>query len=108
MISSVTPALAGDCKTGQNTFLLEPTSEQTLTQNRAQRNFWVMDGYEASKAIRALNRADAVHIPIIAMTADAFEEDIRSCQEAGMVAHVTKPVDPQKLLKTLRDFIAKR
>ena len=67
-----------------------------------------MDGYEASKAIRALNRADAVHIPIIAMTADAFEEDIRSCQEAGMVAHVTKPVDPQKLLKTLRDFIAKR
>lgn len=42
MISSVTPALAGDCKTGQNTFLLEPTSEQTLTQNRAQRNFWVM------------------------------------------------------------------
>lgn len=50
MISSVTPLLAGDCKTGQNTFLLEPASETTLTQNRAQRNFWVMaEGAQPSR-----------------------------------------------------------
>ncbi len=42
MISSITPLLAGDCKTGQNTFLLEPASEQTLIENRATRNFWIM------------------------------------------------------------------
>lgn len=42
MMSSVTPSLSGDCKTGQNTFLLEPASELSLTQNRATRNFWVM------------------------------------------------------------------
>ena len=42
MISSITPFLAGDCKTGQNTFLLEPAAEQTLTESRASRNFWVI------------------------------------------------------------------
>ena len=60
-----------------------------------------MDGYEATRAIRALERPDAVHIPIIAMTANAFAEDVRSCLEAGMTAHVAKPIDMQVLKSAL-------
>jgi CheY-like chemotaxis protein len=66
----------------------------------------VMDGYDATRTIRGLNRPDATLVPIIAMTADAFEEDIRNCREAGMVGHVTKPIDSKKLLKLLRETIA--
>ncbi len=65
----------------------------------------VMDGLSASRAIRDLNRSDAMKIPIIAMTANAFEEDIQSSLEAGMDAHLTKPVDPEILCKTLHELI---
>lgn len=51
----------------------------------------VMDGFAATKAIRALNRSDASSIPIIAMTANAFEEDAKKCFAAGMNAHLAKP-----------------
>jgi len=61
----------------------------------------VMDGYETSKRIRALNRSDAHAVPIIAMTADAFEESLNEATEAGMSAYVTKPIEPQKLYYTL-------
>ena len=57
-----------------------------------------MDGIEATKTIRELDRADAKTIPIIAMTANAFVEDMRKTKEAGMNEHLTKPVDAQKLL----------
>jgi signal transduction histidine kinase/PAS domain-containing protein len=57
----------------------------------------VMDGLEATRAIRALDRPDAPGIPIVAMTADAFEEDVRTCLAAGMNGHVAKPVDPEAL-----------
>ena len=66
----------------------------------------VMDGYEAARRIRSYDRPDAAAVPIIAMTADAFEEDIRNCLEAGMNAHVTKPIDPKKLVGLLREQIA--
>ena len=61
-----------------------------------------MDGYEASRRIRALDRADAAAVPIIAMTADAFEESIREAKDAGMSAYITKPVEPQKLYTVLQ------
>jgi len=68
----------------------------------------VMNGYEATKAIRAMRRRDAKDIPIIAMTADAFEEDIQKCLDAGMNAHIAKPIDPVKMGQTIREAIAGR
>ena len=61
-----------------------------------------MDGCEAARAIRALPRPDAASVPIIAMTADVFEEDIQSCREAGMNDHVTKPIDPDRLFRIIK------
>ena len=63
-----------------------------------------MNGYDAAKAIRALNRADA-RLPIIAMTADAFSEDIQRCLECGMNEHVAKPIDIEKLMKLLKRYL---
>ena len=57
----------------------------------------VMDGHAAARAIRALPRPDSGSIPIVAMTANAFVEDIRACQESGMNAHLSKPVSMQQL-----------
>lgn len=64
----------------------------------------VMDGITATKTIRALEREDAKIIPIIAMTANAYEEDIRNTQAAGMNAHLSKPIDVELLLRTLSRF----
>lgn len=61
----------------------------------------VMNGMEAAKAIRALPRPDAGEVPIIAMTANAFDEDARASMEAGMNGHLTKPIDPSALYKML-------
>lgn len=66
----------------------------------------VMDGYEAVKCIRELERPDAATIPIIAMTADAFEESIQEAKEAGMNAYVTKPIEPKILYQTLSQYIS--
>ena len=59
----------------------------------------VMDGLTATKAIRALNRPDAGIIPIIAMTANAFAEDVQRCLDSGMNAHLAKPLDIEKVKK---------
>lgn len=64
-----------------------------------------MDGYTAVKEIRALNRKDVASLPIIALTANAFEEEIEKTKEAGMNACVTKPVDFNILLKTIYQFV---
>ena len=64
----------------------------------------VMDGYEATMAIRALERADA-DIPIIAMTADAFSEDIQKCLECGMNDHLAKPIDIQVVAHKITKYI---
>jgi signal transduction histidine kinase/CheY-like chemotaxis protein len=66
----------------------------------------VMDGFEATRAIRALNRPDAKTIPIIAMTADAFSDDVQRCLNAGMNDHIAKPIDPEKLFQVLLKQIA--
>lgn len=65
----------------------------------------VMDGLEATRAIRALNRPDAKSIPIIAMTANAFDEDVQQSLQAGMNAHLSKPVDTERLYETLGRLI---
>ena len=65
----------------------------------------VMNGYDATRAIRGLHRRDAAKIPIIAMTANAFAEDVKDALDAGMSAHVAKPIDMGLLKKTLGQYI---
>ena len=65
----------------------------------------VMDGHAAAKAIRALPRPDAGKVPIIALSANAFTEDIQKSKAAGMTDHVSKPVDPQTLYATLAKYV---
>ena len=64
-----------------------------------------MDGLEATMAIRALNRPDAKTVPIIAMTANAFDEDVQRSLQVGMNAHLSKPVEPERLYQTLEELI---
>ena len=61
----------------------------------------VMDGLEAAKAIRRLDRPDAHTVPIIAMTADVFTNDVQECLKAGMNDHISKPVNQEILFQTL-------
>ena len=65
----------------------------------------VMNGYEAAKMIRSLDREDAKAIPIIAMTANAFTEDRIRAKEAGMDEHVAKPIDVELLIKVIHKFV---
>ncbi|WP_418544416.1 PAS domain-containing protein [Phascolarctobacterium faecium] len=65
----------------------------------------VMNGYEAAQAIRSSTHPQSATIPIIAMTANAFAEDIKNALSAGMNAHIAKPIDPQKLYETLAAYI---
>ena len=64
-----------------------------------------MDGLEATRAIRELDRPDAKTIPIIALTANAFDEDVQRSMQAGLNAHLSKPVEPALLFETLENFI---
>ena len=65
-----------------------------------------MDGLEATDKIRkAKDRADAAKIPIIALTANAFDEDVQRSLQAGLNAHLSKPVDPSVLFETLENLI---
>ena len=68
----------------------------------------VMDGYEACRRIRALDRPDTQSIPIIAMTANAFAEDVQRSLDAGMDAHISKPFDLKKLQQCLAKLSQKR
>ena len=61
----------------------------------------IMDGYAATKAIRLLARPDAVTVPILALSADAYEEDVQRCEAAGMNGHIAKPIDPENLFAEL-------
>ena len=67
-----------------------------------------MTGYEAARAIRALDRPDAGEVPIIAMSADAFQEDVQKCLDCGMNAHSAKPIDVQELARLLKKFMKPR
>jgi CheY-like chemotaxis protein len=68
----------------------------------------VMNGYDAARAIRAMDRPDAASVPIVAMSADAFDDDIRACLDAGMNGHVAKPIVPELLFEKLSDAMGKR
>ena len=65
----------------------------------------VMNGYEATKMIRSLDREDAKEVPIIAMTANAFTEDRQKAKEAGMNEHIVKPVDVELLIKVIHKLV---
>ena len=65
----------------------------------------IMNGYEASKRIRALNNPEVASIPIVAMTANAFEEDREKSFEAGMNGHLAKSVSVEKLMNTINEVI---
>jgi CheY-like chemotaxis protein len=64
----------------------------------------VMNGYDAARAIRASKHPDAATIPIIAMTANAYEEDVKAALNAGMNAHVAKPIDMEKFFAVISGF----
>lgn len=64
-----------------------------------------MDGLSAASNIRHLSNDDAKTIPIIAMTANAFDDDVEKSKMAGMNAHLAKPIDPDRLYQLLYDFI---
>ncbi|MFR6332942.1 MAG: response regulator [Eisenbergiella sp.] len=63
-----------------------------------------LDGYEASREIRGMDRTDAGRIPIV-MTANAFAEDVREALRAGMNAHVSKPIEVDRLLAVLEELL---
>ena len=65
----------------------------------------VMDGLEATRVIRSMDRPDAKTIPIIALTANAFDEDVHRSMQAGLNAHLSKPVEPEGLFATLENLI---
>ena len=65
----------------------------------------VMDGLEATKTIRKMERADAATIPIVALTANAFEEDVQHSMQAGLNAHLTKPVEAEALFEVLTKLL---
>lgn len=67
-----------------------------------------MDGYEATRAIRSLEDRRLASIPILAMTANAFKEDELAAEEAGMQAHIAKPIDVGLLLRTLKEVLSKQ
>ena len=67
----------------------------------------VMNGYEAARAIRETDREDAGTIPVIAMTANAFAEDIQAARDAGMTAHIAKPIDVGMLKNTLTRILGR-
>ena len=66
----------------------------------------IMNGLEAAKAIRSLNREDAQTIPIIAMSADAFADDIQRCLDCGMNSHTPKPIDVGKVVELLKKHMS--
>ncbi len=68
----------------------------------------IMDGLSATRAIRQMSRADASAVPIIAMTANVFEEDMEQSLAAGMNAHLSKPIEPELLFETLAKLLAKK
>ena len=65
----------------------------------------VMDGLEATRKIRSYDRSDATEIPIIGLTANAFREDAERCMEAGMNAHISKPIQIDEVVNTIGFYV---
>lgn len=95
--------MANDGRQGVDTFSASAPGE--LTAILMDLRMPVLDGYEATKEIRALSRPDAKTVPIIALTAETFTEDIQRCLDCGMNNHVAKPLVPDVLFATLAQYI---
>ena len=67
----------------------------------------VMNGYEATQAIRLLERDDALRIPIIAMSANAFSDDVQRCLDVGMNGHIAKPISLTSITQTIIEVLEK-
>ena len=67
----------------------------------------VMDGYQATRTIRALDDPARAGVPIVAMTADAFQEDQKKAYDAGMQGHIAKPIDMEQMLDTLKSILGR-
>ena len=65
----------------------------------------IMNGYEAAKKIRKLENPKLANVPIIAMTANAFSEDVKAALDAGMNGHIAKPIDVAKMMETLAKIL---
>lgn len=102
-MAGVTADTAGNGREALDMFVASPVGHYHMVIMDIQMP--VMNGYEATAAIRELDREDARGIPIIAMTADAFVEDVRRAQSVGMNGHVTKPVAVDKLMAMLRKWL---
>ena len=98
-------------------FLLVPKVKISASNNRVVRVGYYdavlmdvrmpeMDGLEAAASICALDRPDAKTVPIIALTANAFDEDVQRSLQVGMNAHLSKPVEPDNLYRTLEELIS--
>lgn len=98
----VTVEIANDGKQGTQAF--EKSEENDFDAILMDIRMPEMDGLQATRYIRSLNRPDAKKIPIIAMTANAFVEDVEATSAAGMNEHLSKPIDPQKLYQTLAKY----
>lgn len=64
----------------------------------------MMNGYEATKLIRGSKRKDVQEIPVVAMSADAFAEDVEACLKAGMNGHISKPIDFKEVMKVIEKY----
>jgi signal transduction histidine kinase/CheY-like chemotaxis protein len=100
---SLTVVVAEDGQKGVEAF--ENSGEQEYAAILMDLRMPVMNGYEATAKIRSLSRRDARTIPIIAMTADAFEDDVQKCLDAGMDAHLAKPLNPSMMYQTLSKYL---
>ena len=80
----------------------ETSMEETYQLILMDVNMPVMNGYEATKKIRTLNRQDAKRIPILALTANAFDEDKQEALDAGMNGHIAKPIEMKMLMKEVK------
>ena len=97
---------AANGRIGLDTFLHAPAN--TYAAILMDIRMPVMNGLDAARAIRSLDRPDAREIPIIAMTANAYEEDVHECMAAGMNAHIAKPIDTRLMIETLERCIRER
>ena len=98
--AQVTKAFDGE--SALRAFIANPTGYDAILMDLMMP---VMDGYAAAKAIRASGRARAKTVPIIAMSANAYAEDVKKCLDSGMNAHISKPLFKDVMLRTIARFV---